>query len=162
MTEQTTTTTPAALNAELDEIIAEAESDEKAIVNQAGVDATDIALQYANDYSINLSEVKGTGKDGRVTVPDVEKFKKALDAKAEEGAQAEEEAQAEADHPVEEGKKGEDQPSAKTKPKKKAVKGKGTKVLPALPNVFVDLTKIHIILTTPPVPPSSASTSAKS
>lgn len=138
MTEQTTTT-PAALDAELDQIIAEAELAESAIIDQPNVDATDIALQYAADYGIDIGKVKGTGKDGRITVPDVEKHKKVLDVEAEK-------AEAEPDQPVEEGKKGEDQPPATPKPKRKTVKGTGTKVLPSLPNVFVGMTEIYHVV----------------
>lgn len=140
MTEQPTT--PAALDAELDRIIAEAEEEENAVIDQLDVDATDIAFQYAADYGINIAEVKGTGKDGRITVPDVEKFKKALDAKTEEVAEAEVD-QAEADHPVEEG---DEQPEAKPEPKKKAAKGKGTEILPTLPNTIVGLTEIYHVV----------------
>jgi len=58
------------------EATASAEADTK-------VDATDLARKMAKDYNILLTDVKGTGKDGRVTVPDVDKFRKALEAEAE-------------------------------------------------------------------------------
>ncbi len=38
------------------------------------VDATDAAVDLAKSESVDLSEVEGTGKDGRVTKPDVETF----------------------------------------------------------------------------------------
>lgn len=129
-------TTPAILDAELDQIIAEAEEAESAIIDQPDVDATDIAFQYASDYGIDIRDVKGTGKDGRITVPDVEKFKKALDAKEEEVV----------DQPVEEGKESDEQPEVKSEAKKKAVKGKGTQILPTFPNILVGLTEIYHVV----------------
>lgn len=128
--------TPAALDAELDQIIAEAEEAGSAIIDQPDVDATDIAFQYANDYGIDIREVTGTGKDGRITVPDVEKFKAALDAQEEEVT--------EASHPVEEGDEQSEKPQPK--PKKKVARGKATQVLPALPNTFVGLTEIYHVV----------------
>lgn len=38
------------------------------------VDATDSARELANENSVNLADVEGTGKDGRVIQDDVEKF----------------------------------------------------------------------------------------
>ena len=35
-------------------------------------DATDAAVTRAEELGVNLSDVQGTGKDGRITVPDVE------------------------------------------------------------------------------------------
>jgi pyruvate/2-oxoglutarate dehydrogenase complex dihydrolipoamide acyltransferase (E2) component len=46
-----------------------ADSDEE---KQAEVDATDSAKELAAEHEVDLSEVKGTGKDGRITKPDVE------------------------------------------------------------------------------------------
>jgi len=62
---------------------AEAKADIAAEEGKAEVDATDLARKMAKDYNILLSDVKGTGKDGRVTVPDVDKHRKALEAEAE-------------------------------------------------------------------------------
>lgn len=136
MTEQTTT--PAQLDAEMDQVIADAQIAESAVIeDRSGVDATDIAFQYASDHGIDIREVKGTGKDGRVTVPDVEKFKKALDAKA---------AEAPAPEDVQIVEEGEAEPEPKPKPKKKKAKGKGVKVLPTLPNTFVGMTEVYHVV----------------
>ncbi|KKM86067.1 hypothetical protein LCGC14_1282740 [marine sediment metagenome] len=64
--------------------------------SNAEYDATGLGLAMANDHGINLADVTGTGKDGRITVPDVEKVIKARDAEI-----AEAEAQAEADESAE-------------------------------------------------------------
>lgn len=41
-------------------------------------DATEAALAKATELAVNLGDVEGTGKDGRVTVSDVESHHKAL------------------------------------------------------------------------------------
>lgn len=38
----------------------------------SGVDATDGAVKLAAEHGIDLSTIKGSGKDGRITQPDVE------------------------------------------------------------------------------------------
>jgi len=84
---------PTALTDALEAIEAEA-LEEKAqvtevqeVVSNENVDASDIAIKMGDDFGVDLSEVDGTGKDGRVIVPDVQKFIKARDeaaAKTEE------------------------------------------------------------------------------
>lgn len=44
------------------------------------IDATEAAMQLADDEDIDLAEIEGTGKDGRVTKGDVES---AIDARGE-------------------------------------------------------------------------------
>jgi pyruvate/2-oxoglutarate dehydrogenase complex dihydrolipoamide acyltransferase (E2) component len=48
-------------------------------------EATDAAIAKATELSINLGDVEGTGKEGRVTAPDVQKHAEAL-AAAPEGS----------------------------------------------------------------------------
>lgn len=79
------TTTPADIVAEADAVIAQAEADMAATPTETEVDATDLARQMAKDYDILLTDIKGTGKNGRVTVPDVDKFRKELERVQAEG-----------------------------------------------------------------------------
>ena len=77
---------PATLGDTLDAVIAEADAE---LQVPEGFNATEKALMYASDFGVNITEVTGTGQDGKVTVPDVQKFKKEMDAKAEAEALAE-------------------------------------------------------------------------
>ena len=98
---------PATLADELDAVIAEADAELQA---PEGVSATEKALLYASDFGVDIAEVPGTGQDGKITVPDVQKFKKEMDAKAEAEA-------AEPEVVVEEAP-----PEEKPKPKKRPPK----------------------------------------
>ena len=46
-------------------------------------DATEAALAKATELSVNLGDVEGTGRDGRVTAPDVQKHAESLQATPE-------------------------------------------------------------------------------
>ena len=51
--------------------------DEEAVVEEATVEAkeaTDTATQAASELGVDLSKVVGTGKDGKITKPDVVAF----------------------------------------------------------------------------------------
>ena len=48
--------------------------DEEVVVEAAPVEATDTATQAASELSVDLSKVVGTGKDGKITKPDVVAF----------------------------------------------------------------------------------------
>lgn len=49
------------------------------VENNAEVDATDAARDLANENSVDLNQVEGTGQDGRVTVDDVKAHLEATD-----------------------------------------------------------------------------------
>lgn len=133
MTEKTIT--PADIIAEADAVSKQADADMATEAEQAAVDATDLARQMAVDYEIDITKINGTGKEGRVTVPDVDKHHKALIL---------EEAEKEIvpDEPVEE---------AEPEPKPEPEKPKVAKTLVAgsiLPNVIVGLEEIYHIVRT--------------
>lgn len=77
---------PATLADELDQVIAEGDAE---MVAPEGVVATPKALLYARDHDVVISDVTGTGAEGKITVPDVQRFKKQVDAQAEADAKAE-------------------------------------------------------------------------
>lgn len=128
-------TAPADVVAELDEVIAEAEQAEaSALPEPTTVDATGLAEQMASDNGVNLAEVEGTGKDGRVTVPDVDRFIKAQAAEAEQ-AKADVPADGETATP----KKSKAKTKAKAKPKAKGFPSG----IPPLPNIITGLVEVH-------------------
>ena len=104
---------PATLDDVFDEVIAEAEAEAKAETLEApkGVKATDKALLYARDFGVDITKVKGTGAEGKVTVPDVQNYHKEMEAAALEAEAEPEKVEAK---PVEEKK------PAKKKAKKAA------------------------------------------
>jgi hypothetical protein len=107
---------PATLADEYDAAIAEGDA---LLEAPEGVEATEKALMYASDFGVDISKVPGTGAEGKVTVPDVQKFKKEMDAKAEA-----EEAETESDE------EGEPLPlPAKEKPKPKKRPQKSAKAM---------------------------------
>lgn len=66
---------PADTLAEVDAMVAEAEAEAEALgKSNQQVEATDLALKMANDYLVDLTDVKGTGKDGRIVVSDVDQY----------------------------------------------------------------------------------------
>jgi pyruvate dehydrogenase E2 component (dihydrolipoamide acetyltransferase) len=64
-----------------------AELDTEKLIKQGEIDATDAARREANERGLDLTEVEGTGSDGRITVDDV---KKAAEAAGEDGATGQE------------------------------------------------------------------------
>jgi hypothetical protein len=124
------TTAPADVVAEIDDVIAEAEAAE----TEAPVyDVTGLAQQMAEDYDVDLAEVEGTGKDGRIVVPDVDKYIKARAAEAEQA-----ETEASADPGTEEA------PAKKTPSKQKPAKKTGEpSFVPSLPNINQGLIEVH-------------------
>jgi pyruvate/2-oxoglutarate dehydrogenase complex dihydrolipoamide acyltransferase (E2) component len=60
-----------------------AELDTEKLIKQGEIDATDAARREAKERGLDLTEVEGTGTDGRITVDDV---KKAAEAAGEDGA----------------------------------------------------------------------------
>ena len=56
------------------------------IRRQGEVEATDAARRQAREMGIDLTEVEGTGSEGRVTVDDVKKLAQAMEDGAAEGA----------------------------------------------------------------------------
>src|ERR671916_470109 len=50
-----------------------AELDTEKLIKQGEIDATDAARREANERGLDLTEVEGTGSDGRITVDDVKK-----------------------------------------------------------------------------------------
>ena len=73
---------PATVAELLDDAIAEGEALETPTAPE-GIEATPKALLYARDFGVEISDVTGTGAEGKVTVPDVQRYKKELDALAE-------------------------------------------------------------------------------
>lgn len=126
----------AALHAELEEVESQTPEEEK-VANET-YDATGLALAMANDHGVDLGEVTGTGKDGRITVPDVDKFIKARDAeiaeveaKAEADAEVIEAAEPEAKAEVSDKANSDDEPAeAPPKPRKKRRKKAGRQSVP--------------------------------
>jgi pyruvate/2-oxoglutarate dehydrogenase complex dihydrolipoamide acyltransferase (E2) component len=64
-----------------------AELDTEKLIKQGEIDATDAARREAKERGLDLTEVEGTGTDGRITVDDV---KKAAEAAGEDGAAGQE------------------------------------------------------------------------
>jgi pyruvate/2-oxoglutarate dehydrogenase complex dihydrolipoamide acyltransferase (E2) component len=64
-----------------------ADLDTEKLIKQGEIDATDAARREAKERGLDLTEVEGTGSDGRITVDDV---KKAAEAAEEDGATGEE------------------------------------------------------------------------
>jgi pyruvate/2-oxoglutarate dehydrogenase complex dihydrolipoamide acyltransferase (E2) component len=64
-----------------------ADLDTEKFIKQGEIDATDAARREAKERGLDLTEVEGTGSDGRITVDDV---KKAAEAAGEGGATGEE------------------------------------------------------------------------
>lgn len=122
-------TAPADVVAELDEVIAQAEQTE----GGSGFDATELAEQMAADNGVDLAEVKGTGKGGRITVPDVDRF---IKAKAEEAEAPQEEEKAPAEP------KPKAKAKAKAKPRAKASADQAL-AMDGLPNITKGLVEVH-------------------
>jgi len=114
---------PATLGDVLDEAISEGEELEA----PKGIEATPKALLYARDFGVEISDVTGTGTEGKVTVPDVQKYKKEMDALAE--AEATEKGR-EPDVAPEEPK--EEKPKKKPRKARKPLTGEKVNLLPSL------------------------------
>jgi pyruvate/2-oxoglutarate dehydrogenase complex dihydrolipoamide acyltransferase (E2) component len=67
--------------------------DTERLVRQGAVEATDAARREAQELGVDLTEVEGTGSEGRITVDDVKKFAESMEVKAGE-EEAEEEPKA--------------------------------------------------------------------
>lgn len=61
--------------------------DTDSLVRQGEVEATDAARREARELGVDLTEIEGTGTDGRITVDDVKKLAESAQEEAEEGAQ---------------------------------------------------------------------------
>lgn len=48
------------------------EADETTATDDSSVDATPTALAHAADLGVDISQIRGTGKDGKITKADVE------------------------------------------------------------------------------------------
>jgi hypothetical protein len=48
------------------------------------IDATDSAVQLANKLGVSLTDIEGTGKDGRITQPDVRAYAEKLKGSQED------------------------------------------------------------------------------
>jgi len=128
------TTTPADVLREMDEVIEEAEAAEGGEAQE--IDATEKAREMADDFDVDLAEVKGTGADGRVTVMDVDRFVKARD----------EEQQIEREDPQAE-PKAEKQPKPKAKSKAKAATLSENGLGPSsVPTVYAGLVDVHHVI----------------
>lgn len=57
--------------------------DTESLVKQGEIDATDAARREARELGIDLTELEGTGTDGRITVDDVKKFAESAEAEDE-------------------------------------------------------------------------------
>ena len=74
------------------------ELDTDSLVQQGEIDATDAARRQARELDIDLTEIEGTGTDGRITVDDVKKFAESMQEEAtEEASKASDAAQRKAD-----------------------------------------------------------------
>ncbi|MCK5548037.1 MAG: E3 binding domain-containing protein [Thermoplasmata archaeon] len=120
---------PATVGELLKDAIAEGEELE-ALTAPEGVEATPKALLYARDFGVDISTVTGTGTEGKVTVPDVQKVKKEMDALAEAEATTVA-ADEPADEPKEEKPKKE-KPKRKSQKAKRALVGERVNLLPSL------------------------------
>ena len=58
--------------------------DTERLVRQGEIEATDAARREARELGIDLTEVEGTGSEGRITVDDVKKFAESIEEKAGE------------------------------------------------------------------------------
>ena len=62
-----------------------ADLDTEKLIKQGEIDATDAARREAKERGLDLTEVAGTGTDGRITVDDVKKAAEGVGATGEEG-----------------------------------------------------------------------------
>ncbi len=67
--------------------------DTERLVRQGAVEATDAARREARELGVDLTEIEGTGSEGRITVDDVKKFAESTEEKVGE-EEAEEEPKA--------------------------------------------------------------------
>ncbi|MEW6635743.1 MAG: E3 binding domain-containing protein [Actinomycetota bacterium] len=65
-----------------------ADLDTDSLVRQGEVDATDAARREAREAGLDLTEIEGTGTDGRITVEDVKKAAETVQQESEEAAEA--------------------------------------------------------------------------
>ena len=63
------------------------EIDADRLMRQGEVDATDAARREAREQGIDLTEVEGTGTDGRITVDDVRTYAESIQGEVEETAE---------------------------------------------------------------------------
>jgi len=130
MTEQ-----PATLLDEIDDVIAEGEAEAAELTAPEGIKATAKALLYAGDFGVDIKLVTGTGTEGKITVPDVQKYKKEMDALVEAEAAVPEVV-------VEEPK--EEKP--KKKPQKRVAKGKASTKAALVPSLRTGLSEVYHIV----------------
>ncbi|NIM22474.1 MAG: hypothetical protein GTN64_08700 [Candidatus Latescibacteria bacterium] len=128
---------PATIMDTLEEIIAADDAEEAAKAQEAiQINASEKALLYAKDHGVPIEKVTGTGVDGKIIVPDVQKYKKESDAKAKAEAEAKAKEKAEPPAKVEEKPK-----KPRRKPKTKAVSS-----FPLLPTLRANLKEIYHIV----------------
>jgi pyruvate/2-oxoglutarate dehydrogenase complex dihydrolipoamide acyltransferase (E2) component len=63
------------------------ELDTESLIKQGEVEATDAARRQAQELGLDLTEIEGTGTDGRITVDDVKKAAESAQGEAEEAAE---------------------------------------------------------------------------
>lgn len=118
---------------ELDAIEQEAERKDP-----ADHDITEKALQMATDFKVDLDEVKGTGTNGRITVPDVDAYIKSREAAKAEQVEAKATAKSDSEGTSKE-PKGEPAPATKKVAKKKT----SALAAPLLPTLREGLVEIR-------------------
>jgi len=74
--------------AAIEEALDEAEKnvsdlDTESLVKQGEVEATDAARRQAQELGVDLTEIEGTGSDGRITVDDVKNYAESMEAEEE-------------------------------------------------------------------------------
>jgi pyruvate/2-oxoglutarate dehydrogenase complex dihydrolipoamide acyltransferase (E2) component len=61
--------------------------DTESLVKQGEIEATDAARREARELGVDLTEIEGTGSEGRITVDDVRKFAESAEGEAGEAAE---------------------------------------------------------------------------
>lgn len=77
------------------------------------VNATEAAIELAKEHEIDLAQVEGTGKEGRIGVPDVQKV---IDAKADDADDAADESDEDEDADTQDADEADDADEAEDTP----------------------------------------------
>jgi hypothetical protein len=129
----------------VEELLDELDAIENEAKPKKKYDITEKAQLMADDFNVDLDEVKGTGSNGRITVPDVDKYIKSREAEKAEQEEAKATAKSESSGAGEE-KPSDDAPVVKKKSAKR--KPKSASTAPLLPTLREGITEVrHMVRT---------------